>query len=136
MEENEAARSMFLVEEERQCKKRKVKYTRSEFLELAATRLSFPGGKIQGNFLVPDDGYVLEPSPKDDKTVFLKRQNDGGEACGVVCVCALEGGGCHHQIYTGPDGSQELSCIGDEGCGRWCFMELAFAGGVKINVMM
>jgi hypothetical protein len=113
-------------------------HDRSEFLELAATRLSFDGAKVQGRQLIADEGYVLEQSP-DDKNAVVLRRNDGpfDPDAMVRCVCGLEGGSCSIMIISGD--RDRAVCLPNEECGSsglFCFMELAFRGGLKMNIMM
>jgi hypothetical protein len=105
-----------------------------EFLDAAATTVSFPGGKVQAGRFIPDAGYTLESGP-DGKSVMLK-DNNGNPCGGLTCECALEGGGCHLIIVNGGEIGEHAACFPDERCGTsglFCFMGFSQPGGFTIR---
>jgi len=110
------------------------------FLELAATQMTFTGGRIMGRRLIPDKGYILEPDPEDKSTVILRQVAEEGPfnpKAKVRCVCALEGGSCAIMIVSGPQ--DHATCLVNDACGSsglFCFMELAFDNGFNVRVRL
>jgi hypothetical protein len=108
-----------------------------DFLSVAATRLSFPGAKVQGRRVIADPGFTFEED-SDGKTIFL-RNNGGGTEAGITCECALEGGGCTPVILNPGDIDESAVCLPDGGCGSsglFCFMDFAFSTGTTLRFRM
>jgi hypothetical protein len=109
----------------------------SDYLRLAATRLTVPGASVRGRRLFPDDGYVLEED-REQGVIFLKDQG-GGPGVSISCECGLEGGGCVPIVINPGDIDEYGACVPESGCGSsglFCFMGFDFGGGLAVKVQM
>lgn len=111
---------------------------RKELLRQAGTRLSFRGGEVIGRRLIPESGYTVESG--DDQNIAMLKDNGGGTTATVTCDCGLEGGNCVPVTMEPEDGfGKTLTCLPDEGCGSsglFCFMEVSFTGGQRLEFKM